>query len=130
MASSLLSLRPDSYFPTSHSEVASANPGLRSVLNSKPQQRRPSLPHLRLRGPGGKKEVLPVSISPPQPLTADLIGDSIEEAISNTGLKAGSQTHTSNWCISIFFCGHFPFLMDSNKHFTVIFLVILPGIII
>ena len=67
---------------------------------------------------------------PHKPPTADRTGDSIEEAFSNTGLKAGSQTHTSNWCVSIFFCGHFPFLMDSNKHFTVIFLVILPGIII
>ena len=43
------------------------------------------------------------SCPPPQTPTADLTGDSIEDAISSTGLKAGSQTHTSNWCVSIFF---------------------------
>lgn len=44
-----------------------------------------------------------MSRCPPQTPTADLTGDSIEDAISSTGLKAGSQTHTSNWCVSIFF---------------------------
>ena len=59
---------PDSYFPTSHSEVASANPGLRSVLDSKTQQRWPALPpSSQVEGSRGQEGGATCVESPPPP---------------------------------------------------------------
>lgn len=71
------------------------------------------------------------SVLLPTPVpTTDLRGDKIEDA----GLKSGFHSRVTATHILIgtflFSLWYVPFLMDTQKHFTVTFLVMLPGIII